>query len=195
MQDHDKNTVEAVPTELQVEQSEFMGSPSPYRNSLSKTLLFLSGLGLWGSAAIGAGALLFGGKGDAAITQLYDLFMIAGPAAWCFWRSTSSSSSRGAPVEDLSRLSCRFLLHCLYCSSWLLSNSTPAGSATPFTTRAGFRRKPPLTRRRSDLCWIMVVYGNSAFNLSLWCLIPPRISGFGRGRVKTRPITQTESTC
>jgi hypothetical protein len=70
-----------VPTELQVEQPEFVGSPSPYRNRLTATLLFLSGLGLWGSAAIGAGALLFGGKGDAAITQLADLFMIAGPAA------------------------------------------------------------------------------------------------------------------
>lgn len=81
MHDNDKNTVEAVPTELQVEQTEFMGSPSPYRNRLTAILLFLSGLGLWGSAAIGAGALLFVGKGDAAITQLADLFVIAGPAA------------------------------------------------------------------------------------------------------------------
>ncbi|CAE6699049.1 hypothetical protein [Paraburkholderia haematera] len=81
MQDNEKNTGKAVPTELQVEQPEFMDSPSPYRNPLTTTLLFLSGIGLWGSAAIGAGALLFGGKGDAAITQLFDLFLIAGPAA------------------------------------------------------------------------------------------------------------------
>ncbi|MEK6292365.1 MAG: hypothetical protein V4793_13450 [Paraburkholderia tropica] len=44
-------------------------------------LLILSGLGLWGSAAVMTGALLFGGQGDQAINQLFELFTFAAPAA------------------------------------------------------------------------------------------------------------------
>ncbi|MGF6571219.1 hypothetical protein ABH945_003340 [Paraburkholderia sp. GAS333] len=64
------------------EQPEFIGPPAPrYRNPFASTLLFLSGVGLWGSAALGAGALLFGGTGFGAINQLTDLFTVAAPAA------------------------------------------------------------------------------------------------------------------
>jgi hypothetical protein len=37
VQDNNKNTVEAVPIELRVEQPEIMGLPSPYRNRFTAT--------------------------------------------------------------------------------------------------------------------------------------------------------------
>jgi hypothetical protein len=78
----EKYTNESVPLPLQFGQPEFIGPPvPPYRNSLAATLLFLSGLGLWGSAAIGASAVLFGGTGFGAINQLVDVFSVAAPAA------------------------------------------------------------------------------------------------------------------
>jgi hypothetical protein len=78
----EKNMSETVPLPLPFEQPEFIEPPAPpYRNSLAATLLFLSGLGLWGSAAIGAGAVLFGGAGSGAIHQLVDVFSVAAPAA------------------------------------------------------------------------------------------------------------------
>ncbi|MFP3708561.1 hypothetical protein SB783_31565 [Paraburkholderia sp. SIMBA_009] len=65
-------------------EEQFASSASPakrYRNRFTLALLILSGLGLWGSAAVMAGALLFGGQGDRAINQLFDLFTFAAPAA------------------------------------------------------------------------------------------------------------------
>lgn len=82
MQADGKSADESMAFPLNFKRPEIIGPPAPrYRNPFAATLLFLSGLGLWGSAAIGAGALLFGGTGFGAINQLADLFTVAAPAA------------------------------------------------------------------------------------------------------------------
>ncbi|WP_133649756.1 hypothetical protein [Paraburkholderia flava] len=78
MQQDDKNPVDtdaSSPTETT------QPTVSRYRNPVAATLLFLSGIGLWGSAAAGGIAIFFGGSGFAAINQLATVFMFAAPAA------------------------------------------------------------------------------------------------------------------
>lgn len=82
MQEDEKNAGEAVAAESRDKQSALAVAPTPpYNNRLATILLILSGLGLWGSTAAVGGSLLFGGRGDAAIGKLFDLLVVAGPAA------------------------------------------------------------------------------------------------------------------